>query len=149
LVDNLPLLPDTTPGKSELAAVLNEAAAGIASSQDAATGLWFQVVDKGDRSDNWLETSGSGMFVYALAAGVRRGLLAASFADVAQKGFDGLKAKVTFDAQNRPSINGAVHGMSVQNDYAGYLNQLPLLTDSPHGLCAMLLAASEVEAHVP
>ncbi len=73
LVDNLPLLPASTNGKSELLAVLQQAMSGIASGQDAATGLWFQVVDKGDRSDNWLETSGSGMFVYALEAGVRRG----------------------------------------------------------------------------
>jgi hypothetical protein len=36
--------------------------------------------------------------------------------------------------------------MDVQNDYAGYINQLPTLTDSPHGLCAILLAASEMEA---
>ena len=100
-------------------------------------------------SDNWLETSGSGMFVYALSAGVTRGLLDASYAAVAAKGFAGLKTKVTYDGQNRPSITGAVHGMGVQTDYAGYLNQMPLLTDSAHGLCAILLAASEMEAHAP
>jgi unsaturated rhamnogalacturonyl hydrolase len=149
LVDNLPLLPDGTIGKAELVTVLGKALDGIAKAQDANTGLWYQVVDKGDRSDDWLETSGSGMFVYALAAGIRRGLVAASLSAVATKGYDGLKTKVTFDGQGRPSITGAVHGMGVQDDYAGYLNQMPLLTDSPHGLCAVLLAASEMDAHAP
>jgi len=149
LVDNLPDLPDATAGKSDLVTILQQLAVGIKANQDASSGLWYQVVDKGSMSDDWLETSGSGMFVYALSAGVTRGLLDASYADVAAKGFAGLKTKVTYDGQNRPSITGAVHGMGVQNDYAGYLDQLPLLTDSSHGLCAILLAASELEAHAP
>jgi rhamnogalacturonyl hydrolase YesR len=37
-------------------------------------GLWNQVVDSRD-SRNWVETSGSGMFAYALITGVRKGLL--------------------------------------------------------------------------
>jgi unsaturated rhamnogalacturonyl hydrolase len=149
LVDNLPLLPDGTNGKAELVAVLGKALDGIAANQDAATGLWFQVVDQGARADDWLESSGSGMFIYAIAAGVRRGLADPSLSAVAAKGYEGLKTKVTFDGQGRPSITGAVHGMGVQNDYAAYLNQMPLLTDSSHGLCAVLLAASEMDAHAP
>jgi unsaturated rhamnogalacturonyl hydrolase len=149
LVDNLPLLPDGTNGKAELVTVLGKALDGLAKAQDPDTGLWYQVVDKGDRPDDWLETSGSGMFVYAIAAGVRRGLVDPSLSAVATKGYSGLKTKVTFDGQGRPSITGAVHGMGVQNDYAGYLNQMPLLTDSPHGQCAVLLAASEMDAHAP
>jgi unsaturated rhamnogalacturonyl hydrolase len=149
LVDDLPLLPDATSGKSELVSILGKLAQGIAAYQDAETGLWYQVVDHGDRNDDWLESSASGMFVYALHAGVTRGLLDASYAAVAEKGWAGLKTKVTYDSQGRPSITGAVHGMGVQDDYAGYLNQMPLSTDSSHGLCAILLAASEMEAHAP
>jgi unsaturated rhamnogalacturonyl hydrolase len=96
LVDTLPLIPDSTTGKSELVTILGRVAAGIKQYQDSQTGLWFQVVDKGSLSDDWLETSGSGMFVYALSAGVTRGLLDASYADVAAKGFAGLQTKVTF-----------------------------------------------------
>jgi unsaturated rhamnogalacturonyl hydrolase len=149
LVDNIPDLPDTTSGKSDLMSILTKLVAGIEQNQDTSSGLWRQVVDKGGMSDDFLETSGSGMFVYALSAGVTRGLIDASYADAAAKGFTGLKTMVTTDSQGRPSITGAVHGMGVQDDYAGYINQLPLLTDSPHGLCAILLAASEMEAHAP
>jgi hypothetical protein len=56
-------------------------------------------------------------------------------------------AKVTTDAAGTPTITGAVQGMGVQNNYAGYINQLPTLSNSPHGLCAILLAAAVMEAH--
>jgi hypothetical protein len=36
--------------------------------------------------------------------------------------------------------------MNVQNNYAGYVGQNKL-TNSSHGLCAILLAAAEMEAH--
>ena len=55
-----------------------------------------------------------------------------------------------FDRVKQTLDGGAPdEGMGVQTDYAGYLNQMPLLTDSSHGLCAILLAASELEAHAP
>ena len=43
--------------------------------QDAQSGLWYQVLDKGGAKGNYLESSASCMFVYALAKGVRRGYL--------------------------------------------------------------------------
>ena len=39
----------------------------------------------------------------------------------------------------------AVQGVSVGNNYAAYINQATL-SNSSHGLCAILLAASEMEA---
>jgi len=59
-----------------------------------------------------------------------------------------MMSKVTGSTGNMPSITGAVKGMGVQNNYAAYVatTLMPLLTDSPHGLCSILLAASEMEA---
>jgi len=105
------------------------------------------VLDQGAKSDDWLETSGSGMFVYALKVAADLGYVDPSYVSVANDGWRGLTTKITSDAQGVPSITGAVHGMVVQNDYAGYIAQLPTLSNSPHGLCAALLAASEMEAH--
>jgi unsaturated rhamnogalacturonyl hydrolase len=99
-------------------------------------------------STNWLESSGSGMFVYALKVAVNRGYIDSSYLTVANKGWQGMMSKVTMDAQGTPSITGAVKGMGVQNNYAAYVatTMLPLLTSSSHGLCAILLAAAEMEA---
>ena len=147
LVDLLPDLPAGTQ-RDQLLAILQGLAMGLKNTQDATTGLWYQVVDQGSMSTNWLESSGSGMFVYALKVGVTRGYLDASYLPVAQKGWTGMMSKVTGSTGNMPSITGAVKGMGVQNNYAAYVatTLMPLLTDSPHGLCAILLAAAEMEA---
>jgi unsaturated rhamnogalacturonyl hydrolase len=145
LVDLLGDLPASQSGAADMRTILTSLAAGLKSTQDATTGLWFQVVDQGSKSDDWLETSGSGMFVYALKVAVDRGYLDASYLAVANKGWQGLQTKVTTDSGGLPTINGAVQGMGVQTNYAGYINQTSL-ANSPHGLCAILLAASEMEA---
>ena len=141
------LLPDLPAGAQhdQLLAILQGLAMGLKNTQDATTGLWFQVVDQGSKADDWLESSGSGMFVYALKVGVNRGYLDSSYLTVANKGWQGMMSKVT---TTTPSITGAVKGMGVQNNYAAYVatTLMPLLTDSPHGLCAILLAAAEMEA---
>ena len=85
------------------------------------------------------------MFVYALKVGVTRGYLDASYLTVAESGWKGLQSKVTTDGNGLPTINGAVQGMGVQTSYSGYINQ-STLSNSSHGLCAILLAAAEMEA---
>ncbi|HVZ86603.1 MAG TPA: glycoside hydrolase family 88 protein, partial [Polyangia bacterium] len=141
------MLPDLPAGANHdsLLAIFTGIAAALKTYQDPTTGLWFEVVDQGSTSSDWVETSGSGMFVYALKLGVARGYLDASYLTVAAKGWQGLQAKVTTDSNGLPTITGAVQGLSVQNDYAGYVNQ-SALSNSPQGLCGVLLAAAEMEA---
>jgi rhamnogalacturonyl hydrolase YesR len=144
LVDMLPDLP-AGANRDSLLAILTGIAAALQKDQDPATGLWFEVVDAGSMSTDWVETSGSGMFVYALKVGVNRGYLDSSYLAVANKGWQGLEAKVTTDSGGLPTITDAVQGVSVGNNYAAYINQTTL-SNSSHGLCAILLAASEMEA---
>jgi unsaturated rhamnogalacturonyl hydrolase len=143
LVDMLPDLP-AGANRDSLMAILTGIAAALQKAQDPATGLWFEVVDAGSMSTDWVETSGSGMFVYALRVGVNRGYLDSSYLAVANRGWQGLQAKVTTDSGGLPTITGAVGGLSVQNDYAGYVNQ-STVSNSSQGLCGILLAAAEME----
>ncbi len=144
LVDMLPDLPAGS-NRDSLMAVLTGIAAALQKDQDPATGLWFEVVDAGSMSTDWVETSGSGMFVYALKVAVNRGYLDSSYLAVANKGWQGLQTKVTTDSGGLPTITDAVQGVSVNSNYAAYINQTTL-SNSSHGLCGILLAASEMEA---
>jgi len=144
LVDILKYLPADHTGRPELLAMLQKLAAGLRQTQDPASGLWYQVVDKGSRPDNWHETSGSGMFVYALKAGIDAGYLPRDYRHVVNKAWEGLKAKVSFGSDGAPVVSDAVEGMGVQTNYANYVNKRRL-QNSPHGLCAIMMAASEVE----
>jgi len=108
LVDTLGDLPADQTGRSDMLTILTGLAAGLKANQDAKTGLWYQVVDQGSKSDNWLESSGSGMFVYALKVAVNRGYIDSSYSAVADSGWKGLQTKVTTDSSGSPTITGAV-----------------------------------------
>jgi rhamnogalacturonyl hydrolase YesR/pectate lyase len=144
LVDLLGDLPQEHPGYARLRELFQEAAGGIRRTQDPKSGLWYQVMDKGDRPGNFLETSASAMFVYALKRGVDDGFLGAAEAEVARHGWRGLLSRISEDADGRSVIEGTVEGTSVQKDLAGYLAR-KRVTNAPHGLCGMLLAASAME----
>ncbi len=75
LVDVLDWFPKDHPQRAALIAALNRTDAAVVKYQDAKTGLWWQVMDKGGQAGNYLEASASCMFVYALAKGVRMGYL--------------------------------------------------------------------------
>ena len=144
LVDMLAVLPPEHAGHARLRDLLAEAAGGLRRTQDPATGLWYQVMDKGDRPENWLEASASAMFVYALKRGVDDGLLDPSYGDLARQGWNGLLGRFIADTELGLVVTGAVEGMSVQKDLAGYLGR-KRLDNASHGLCGVLLAASAME----
>lgn len=144
LVDILRYLPSSHPGYQELTEILQKVAVGIKSTQDPATGLWYQVLDKGDRSSNWLETSGSGMFVYALGHAVQAGYIDASYWATAVKGWQGLQQKITTDTDGQLSVTDTVEGMGVQVGLDQYLRRRRI-TNYPHGYCGVLMAASVME----
>src|SRR5260370_3773209 len=91
LVDVLDWFPKDHPERGALIAALNRTNAAIAKVQDAKTGLWWQVVDKGDKSGNYLEASASCMFVYSLARRVRLGHLPQIDEAVVKHGWEGMQ----------------------------------------------------------
>jgi unsaturated rhamnogalacturonyl hydrolase len=148
LVEVLKYFPKDHPRYNELLALLTNIAEGMKNAQDASTGLWYQVVDKGNQTDNWLETSGSGMMVYALKTAVDCGFIDKSYRSTAQKGWDGVKSKISLDNQNQPVINQYVGSMNVLVDYAAYVSQAKVNcppSTHPHGYCGVLMAASAME----
>lgn len=118
----------------------------IADGTDA--GLWKQVLDSDDPR-NWPETSGSAMFTYALATGVRSGWLdAAEYGPVARAGWLALVARLTPDGRLRDVSKWAYLPSSHpgEPDYAGdeedYYFQRERLTGDEHGQAPMLWSAA-------
>ncbi len=105
LVDVLDHLPATHPEVDAIAGMLRKLADGLVRWQDPASGLWWQVLDKGGRTGNYLESSASSMFVYALAHAVNQGYLPRTFAAAAEKGYAGLiRDRVKVDAGGRVNL---------------------------------------------
>ncbi|HEX8137016.1 MAG TPA: glycoside hydrolase family 88 protein [Pyrinomonadaceae bacterium] len=151
LVDALEHFPQAHPQRGELIAILKRTAAAIEKYQDAKSGLWWQVLDKGGAKGNYFESSASSMFVYALAKGVRLGYLPDSYLRVAQKGYQGIIAQfiepATDDGVNlKGTVSVAGLGGNPYRDgsYEYYLSE-KVVTNDPKGVGAFLLASSEME----
>lgn len=155
IVDILQYLPATHKDYNNMRDLLDSLAIGIKNTQDASSGLWYQVMNKKDSAGNYLETSGSGMLVYALKKAVDNEWIDSGYLSVCRKGWEGLKTKIDIYTDGLPRINSFAPAMSVQNNYAGYVTapytavNCPLagsfVTQHPHGYCGVLMAASAME----
>lgn len=151
LVDTIPNYPAKDPGRQKLIAQLRELAPAIARVQDSKTGLWWEVLDKGGEKGNYLESSASCMFVYALVRGVRLGYLPSTYLRNAYRGYAGI---LTHFVQTGPggevSLTGTVKGAGLgghpyrDGTYAYYIGE-KVVTNDPKGIGAFLLAATEME----
>ena len=91
LADVPEFMPVNHPGRQKLKDIFLRLATAVQKVQDPATGVWWQIVDSVNVKGNYPESSGSCMFVYALAKGIRLGYLPSSFAETAKKGYEGIK----------------------------------------------------------
>ena len=130
-VDALDFIPQHEAGRDSMLVVFNHLANMVKRLQDNKTGLWYQVLDRSGDKGNYLESSCSAMFVYALFKGVRKGYLDASFLSVAKKGYQGiLKHFIEVDKQGLVTITQAcaVAGLGGKNyrsgDYEYYINEM-------------------------
>ncbi|HVS97340.1 MAG TPA: glycoside hydrolase family 88 protein [Puia sp.] len=151
LVDALDYFPMDHPGRKTLEDILRRYASAVSKVQDAASGCWWDVLDRPGEKGNYLEASASCMFVYTLAKGVHRGWLPASYLAVAEKGYRGiLKRFVTSGKDGGSTLEGTVGvsglGGTPNRDgtYAYYISE-KVVPNDPKGVGAFLLAASEME----
>ena len=122
LVETLADLPKDHAKRAEMEDIYSRLAAGLKRTQDAKSGRWFQVVDKGDRPDNWTDTSGSAMFTYTIAKGIEIGLLdKAEYAGVVERGYKGIIENAKINDKGLVDIYCACDGLGVQASYDRYI----------------------------
>jgi rhamnogalacturonyl hydrolase YesR len=134
-IELLAVLPLEHPRRPELLSMLKDHTKGIARYQ-AANGLWHQVLDK---NDSYLESSCSAMFIYSLARAVNKGWIDPYYAQIANRGWDGLYANITEDAQ----VKDICVGTHLEMNLPFYYNR-PKSVNDTHGLASTLLAGAEI-----
>ena len=151
LVDTLDYYPADDAGRKQLLAILGEEAAALVRVQDAKTGLWYEVLDKGTAKGNYLESSASCMFVYALAKGVRRGYLPEHYIANAERGYKGILAKFIevgpgddVSVASTMKVGGLGGDPYRDGTYAYYLSEKVVAND-PKGVGPFIMAATEME----
>ena len=104
------------------------------------TGLWYQVLDMPTDSSNWEETSCTGMFTYAMIAGVKRGILDANtYVPVIEAAWAGLLSKISAQGDVSDICTGTWYQANAQAYMA-----LARLTGDGHGQAPVLWAAAEL-----
>ncbi|WP_103335219.1 glycoside hydrolase family 88/105 protein [Amycolatopsis sp. CA-126428] len=136
-IDILEVLPANHPRRAALIDVVKFLAAGYQRYQDASTGRWYQVVDRGGDSKNWLETSASSMYTFTMARGVQRGYLPASYQAVADRGYAGVLKKVSLGSDGLTNITDICEGTNVGD--LSYYYARARKTNDFHGLGAFLI----------
>ena len=151
LVEVLDNFPSGHVKRKLLTDILKRYATAVVKVQDKKTGLWWQVLNRGSETGNYLEASASCQFVYILLKASRLGYIDKSFAVSAKKGFEGIiKNFITVDNNGLYHLNRCcqVAGLGGtpyrDGSYQYYLSE-PIITDDPKGLGAFLHAAVEME----
>jgi unsaturated rhamnogalacturonyl hydrolase len=93
LVDVLGQMPTDDPERAKMEELTRRTLTAVIRYQDAGTGLWWEVMDKGSAKGNFPEASGSCMFVYAIAKAVRLGALPLSDGASAERGWTAIQRR--------------------------------------------------------
>ena len=151
LVDVLDFFPQNHVGRSKLIEILNQVVSGIKKYQDPATGLWFQVLDQGNREGNYLEATGSSMFTYALLKAVRKGYISKEYKEIALKGYEGIVKKLiqenpdgTISLTQCCSVAG-LGGTPYRSGTFYYYVHEPVRDNDPKGVGPFIMASIEIE----
>lgn len=136
LCDVLDVLPKNHPSRAEILETLQILIRTVASYQ-APSGLWHQLLDK---TESYLETSASAMFVYCMAHAINEGWIdKTAYQDVVRSGWAGVATQVTEEGKVDKTCVGT--GLGWTNTwYEGR----PANVTAPHGYGPVLLAGAEV-----
>ncbi|QCJ44712.1 glycoside hydrolase family 105 protein [Bacillus sp. S3] len=139
LIDLLEILGDKKRGQEELITSLQSFIPAVAAHQDQESGLWYNVLDKGNRPDNWLESSCSALFIYFIAKAVQKGIVSDLYREVAKKAYAGLLQHMVETDDDSFTLKGIVIGTSA-GTYDYYVSR-PTSENDLHGMGAFILAS--------
>ncbi|MCH5311173.1 MAG: glycoside hydrolase family 88 protein [Prevotella sp.] len=90
LIELLDALPENYARRQEVIDLVQKDLAAVVKWQDKETGLWYQVMDAPGREGNYLESTCSSMFAYALLKAARKGYVGEEFCEAGVKAYKGI-----------------------------------------------------------
>ena len=150
LIDTMEVMPESMKEEKEnLGQIYHELIDSMLPYQDEETGMWYQVVNRGGIHPNYLETSGSAIFAYAIMKSVRLGFLDASYFAYGKKAFDGICEKYLSEENGELQLGGIclVAGLGNKEMREGtfdYYMREPVVKNEAKGVAPLILAYVEV-----
>jgi unsaturated rhamnogalacturonyl hydrolase len=132
----LDVLPADHPAREEILKTYRAHVKALAQLQSGA-GMWHQLLDK---TDSYLESSCTAMFVFAIARGINRGWISpVTYGAVAQAGWLALAEQVNAQGQ----VGASCVGTTLASDAVYYYNR-PTSAHHGHAYGPVLLAGAEM-----
>ena len=150
LVDTMEVMPEEmAEEKARLGAVYKELIDAMLPYQDQESGMWYQVVNRGRIQPNYLETSGSAIFAYAIMKSVRLGYLDERYFAFGRKAFDGICEKYLSEENDELQLGGIclVAGLGNKERREGtfdYYMREPVVKNEAKGVAPLILAYIEI-----
>lgn len=148
LVDVLDFLPTDHPERERIIAILNKISAAVENYRDPETGMWYQVTNLPEKEGNYLESSGSIMFIYTWAKGVQNGYLPGEFAEKSKTAYDRfLRQFIRENADGTISVTSAcsVAGLGGEKNYRDgsfeYYISEPVKDDDPKAVGPFIMTS--------
>ena len=131
------VIPEEYPGREKVLEIFRRFSKGILACRDREEGIWHQVLNN---PESYVETSGSAMFITALARGIRKGWISAESTQDVVDAWVALTEKCV-------DYDGNVHGVCMGsgcNKEEKYYMQLGTIMNDDHGMGIVLGAGVEV-----
>lgn len=150
LIDTAEVMPEKLQNeKNKLIDIFKEYVDSLIKFQDK-SGMWYQVPDKGEKEDNYLETSGSAILAYAIMKGVRLGFLPDNYYEYGEKAFNGICSKYLSEKNGELQLGGIclVAGLGPADNlrrdgsYEYYISE-PVVENEAKGVAPLVLAYIE------
>lgn len=148
MVDVLDFIPADHPQRNNIIGKLNRLSSTIDQYRDPETGMWYQVTDLPDREGNYLESSGSIMFIYTWVKGAQKGYLPKEFAEQGATAYDQfLKQFIRENSDGTISVTSvcSVAGLGGEKVYRDgsfeYYVSEPVRDDDPKALGPFIMTS--------
>lgn len=106
LVDAIGYFVGNDALKGGLCKIFKETIEGLERYVDRDKHMFWQVVDKGGKEGNYLETSGSAMIAYAMMKGARLNIVDKRFAQLGKEIFDGICKEYLTEQEGKLNLGG-------------------------------------------
>lgn len=117
IVDVLDYLPAEHPDRPEMISILQKCIDALLQVRDPKSGCWFQVLDAGEREGNYIEGSGTAMYIYAMAKGANKGYLPEKYREIANEAFDDMvETLIITDEDGLPTMINICGGCGLGGD---------------------------------
>lgn len=152
LIDTIDIMPDSMKEqRDELTRIYKELIDSMLKYQHE-SGMWYQLVNLGGIEPNYLETSGSAIYAYAIMKSVRLGILDESYYSYGEKAFLGTCNTYLSEENGELQLNGiclvaGLGGKDMRDGTFGYYMGEPIVKNEAKGVAPLILAYIETMYH--